>query len=83
MFTTKLLSGLKANRQRIESMNEKSLALATSLAPRIGYDLAAEIAKESFKTGKTVREIAVERRVLPLDELNKVLDLKRQTEPGV
>lgn len=83
MFAEKLVDGLKANSKRIESMNEKSLALATALAPKIGYDLAAEIAKESFKTGKTVREISLERKVLPKDELDRVLDLKRQTDPGI
>jgi fumarate hydratase class II len=82
-FATKLVEGLKANRTRIESLNERSLSLATVLAPHIGYDRAAEIAKESHRTGRTVREIAREWRVLPEAELERALDLRRQTEPGL
>jgi fumarate hydratase class II len=64
-------------------MNENSLSLATSLAPLIGYDAAAKIAKASFATGKTVREIAFEQEVLPKEQLEAALDLRRQTEPGI
>jgi fumarate hydratase class II len=83
IFADKLVRGLEADRERIASMNEASLALATALAPRIGYDRAAEIAKESWATGKTVREIATERKVLSPEELELALDLERQTRPGV
>jgi fumarate hydratase class II len=55
--------------------------MCTSLAPIIGYDKAAEIAKESFKTGKTVRQIAEEMRLLSPADLNKALDPKRMTSP--
>jgi fumarate hydratase class II len=64
-------------------MIEKSLAMATSLAPVIGYDAAAKIAKESFTTGKTVREVAKAHKVLPDERLNKILDPWRMTEPGM
>jgi fumarate hydratase, class II len=57
--------------------------MCTALAPEIGYDAAAQIAKESFATGKTVRQIARERKVLPEDRLNELLDPRRMTEPGV
>ncbi len=83
MFDEKLLRDLKANEARIESLNENSLSLATSLAPLIGYDAAAQLAKESYATGKTVRELAFEKQVLPEDQLEAALDLRRQTEPGV
>jgi len=82
-FSEKLVEGLRVNRARIEAMNETSLALATALAPHIGYDRAAEIAKESHRTGRTIREIAREWRVLPEAELERALDLRRQTEPGL
>jgi len=82
-FTDKLVRGLDANRAYIQGRVEQSLALATALAPAIGYDAAAAIAKESVASGRTVREIATERGVLPADELARVLDLRRQTEPGV
>ncbi len=58
------------------------MAMVTSLAPKIGYDRAAEIAKESARTGKTVREICREKKVLPEDELNRALDPVAMTEPG-
>jgi fumarate hydratase class II len=83
MFEEKLLRDLKANTERIAAMNENSLSLATSLAPLIGYDAAAKIAKESYATGKTVREIAFEHEVLPKEQLEAALDLRRQTEPGI
>jgi fumarate hydratase class II len=82
-FADKLVDGLSANEQQISSKNEASLSLATALAPKIGYDRAAEIAKESWRTGRTVREIARDRQVLPEQELERALDLRRQTEPGI
>ncbi|MBI2351478.1 MAG: aspartate ammonia-lyase, partial [Deltaproteobacteria bacterium] len=54
-----------------------------SLAPVIGYDAAARIAKESFATGKTVREVAKAHKVLPEEKLNKILDSWRMTKPGI
>ncbi|HUT55367.1 MAG TPA: class II fumarate hydratase [bacterium] len=81
-FADKLVAGLQADRARIADLNEKSLALATALAPVIGYDRAAEIAKQAYAAGKTVREVARDKKILPDDELDAILDLKKQTEPG-
>ena len=75
------VDGIEANRQRAAALVEQSLAMCTSLAPLIGYDKAAEIAKESFKTGKTVRQLALEKKLMPEAELNKALDPKRMTQP--
>ena len=77
------VDGLEANEERCRDLVEGSLAMCTSLAPIIGYDDAASIAKEAFKTGRTVREIASERQVLPADELERVLDPRGQTEGGI
>ena len=82
-FTEKCVVGIEANKERCEEMIEKSLAMVTALAPVIGYDAAAKIAKESFATGKTVREVAVAHKVLPEDKLKKILDPRRMTEPGM
>jgi fumarate hydratase class II len=49
----------------------------TALTPIIGYDLAAEIAKKAHKTGKSIREIALEAEILPEEELDKLLDPKK------
>ncbi len=81
MFTVKLLEGLRADRERIESLNERSLSLATALAPVIGYDMAAEIAKEAHRRGRTVLEVAMEKNVLREDELKRLLDPAGQTGP--
>ncbi len=83
MFAETCIDGIEARRERCAELVEKSLALVTSLAPKIGYDRAAEIAKESWKTGRTVRELARERRVLPEDELEEALDARRMTEGGI
>jgi fumarate hydratase class II len=82
-FTEKCVAGVEANKERCEEMIEKSLAMVTSLAPVIGYDAAAKIAKESFTTGKTVREVALAHKVLPPEKLAKILDPWRMTEPGI
>jgi fumarate hydratase class II len=82
-FTEKCVVGIEANRERCEEMIEKSLAMVTALAPVIGYDAAAKIAKESFTTGKTVRDVARAHRVLPEEKLQKILDPWRMTEPGI
>ncbi len=82
-FSEKCISGIAADVQRCNDMVEKSLAMCTALAPEIGYDQAAAIAKESYKTGKTVREIALEKKILSADRLNEILDPLRMTMPGV
>ena len=83
VFTEKCVTGLKADVERCREMIEKSLAMVTALSPRIGHDRAAEIAKEAYRTGKTVREVAREKGVLPPKELAKVLDPWKMTEPGL
>src|SRR5262249_37047647 len=63
------VAGITANRERCEELVERSLAMVTALVPKIGYDAAAEIAKESVKTGRTVRELVREKQLLPEAEL--------------
>ena len=82
LFVDKCLDGIEANRERAASLIERSLAMVTVLAPVIGYDAAADIAKESFATGRTVREICLEKKVVPADELERLLEPHSQTEPG-
>ena len=82
VFVDKCINDIQADRKRCGEMIEKSLAMCTSLAPIIGYDNAAAIAKEAFATGKTVREVAMAKKVLPEKELNKVLDPYSMTEPS-
>ena len=82
-FTEKCVVGIEANRERCEESIEKSLAMVTALAPVIGYDAAARIAKESFTSGKTVREVAKAHKLLPEDKLKTILDPRRMTKPGI
>ena len=82
VFREKCITGIRANVARCNELVEYSMAMVTSLAPIIGYDKAAEIAKESAKTGKTVRQICRERQILPEAELNKALDPVEMTKPG-
>ncbi len=82
VFAEKCVEGIEADKERCESMVEKSLAMCTSLAPLIGYDAAAAIAKKAYASGKTVREVAREQKVLPDDELDRALDPRSMTEPG-
>ena len=80
-FRTRCVDGIEVNRDRCSDLVERSLAMVTSLAPVIGYDRAAQIAKESAETGKTVREICHEWAVLPENELERALDPTGMTRP--
>ncbi|HVY39118.1 MAG TPA: class II fumarate hydratase [Polyangia bacterium] len=79
LFASRCVEGLEANEKRCTELIEQSLAMVTALNPRIGYDAAAAIAKESVKTGKTVRELCLEKKVLPPDELERLLDARSMT----
>jgi fumarate hydratase class II len=81
-FVDGCLSGIEVDRERAAGWVEQSLALATALVPAIGYDRATEIAKEAAATGRTVREVALARAVLPVEQLDRLLDARAQTEPG-
>jgi len=81
-FAAKCIEGIKANEERCKSLIEESLAMCTALAPEIGYEAAAKIAKDAYKSGKTVRQVAKEQKVLPDKRLAELLDPWRMTEPG-
>ena len=82
-FSRKCVSGITANEERCLELAEKSLATVTSLAPKIGYDKAAELAKRAMKEDKTVRQVAREMKLLPEAELERLLDLMAMTKPGL
>jgi fumarate hydratase class II len=81
VMVDKLLVGLTVNEERCRQLIEQSLMMVTSLAPKIGYEKAAALAKEAFATGKTIRDLCRERKVLPQAELDDALDPRRMTEP--
>ena len=64
-FAVRCVDGIAANKETCQGLIEKSLAMCTALAPAIGYEAAAAIAKESYRTGSTVREVARQKKVLP------------------
>ena len=82
VFRVKLLDGLKANKERAEGYVEKSISMATALNPYIGYEKAAAIAKESYQTGRTVRDIAYEKSGLTKQQVDEALEPRKQTVPG-
>ena len=79
VFAEKCISGLKANEARCRELIEQSLAMVTALAPTIGYDAAAEIAKEAHASGRTIRDLCLAKDLLPESELTALLDAEKQT----
>ncbi len=82
MFCEKCLDGLALNEAEATGTVEKSLMMCTSLAPVIGYDNAAKVAKEAFKTGETVREYVLRNQLVEPKQLSKLLDATSMTKPG-
>ena len=73
-FAEKCVKGITANKEKCSSYLEQSLALATPLVPFIGYDRAAALAKKAFDSNRTIREVALAERVLPEEELHRILN---------
>jgi aspartate ammonia-lyase len=82
-LTTRTVQGIEANREQCEFWVERSAALATALAPQIGYAKAADISKRSVKDGVLIRDLVKREHVLPDNEIDDVLDLRKMTEIGV
>jgi aspartate ammonia-lyase len=80
---TRCVDGIEADRQRCRELLDRSTAVATALNPYIGYARTAEIAKESVKTGKPIRELALERGLLDATQLDRILSVEAMTQPGV
>ena len=83
VFADKTVKGIEANEEQCEYWLERSAALATALAPQIGYARAAEISKRSVKENVLIRDLVKREKVLPDKEIDKVLDLRKMTEIGV
>jgi len=79
VFGDKCVARLEVDRARCAELVERSLMSATALVPRIGYDAAAEIAKEAHRTGRTIREVARGSTDLSEEELDRLLDIRGQT----
>jgi fumarate hydratase class II len=82
VFARRCVAGLEADVAKCEGNIENSLAMCTALAPVIGYDKAAKIAKIAYETGRTIRQVALESSGLDKTKLDQLLDARSQTEPG-
>lgn len=82
VFARRCVKGLEADPEKCRHNIEQSLAMCTALAPVIGYDQAAKIAKVAHESGRTVREVALETSGLKPEQVQELLDPVRQTEPG-
>ncbi|MCS7223858.1 MAG: class II fumarate hydratase [Armatimonadetes bacterium] len=82
VFAEKCIDGIVANREHMERVAGQNPILATALTPFIGYDKVAEVVKTALSEGKTIREVVRERNLLPEDQLDAVLEVRRLTEPG-
>ncbi|WP_129116532.1 class II fumarate hydratase [Halegenticoccus tardaugens] len=83
VFAERFVAKLEANEEHCAEQVERSMALATALNPTIGYDKAAEVAKEALKRDKSVREVVVEKGYLTEAEADEVLDPERMTHRGI
>jgi aspartate ammonia-lyase len=83
VLAEKTVKGMEANREQAEYWVERSAALATALAPQIGYARAAELSKQSVKENVLIRDLVKREKVLPDEEIDEVLDLRKMTEIGV
>jgi aspartate ammonia-lyase len=81
VFTEKCVNGITANKNRCDFYVQATVSLATALNPYIGYAKAAEIAKESVATGRSIIEIAREKKLLSDEQISEILDPARMTEP--
>jgi len=82
-FTESCINGIMANEARCRRYLEDSLGLVTVLAPYIGYNASAAIAKESVYSGRSIREIVLEQKLMTEEDLNQIMQPEHLTEPGL
>ena len=82
-FAERCVVGIEANESRALELVERNAIIVTALNPHIGYDAGARIAKQAVETGRPVRELVLEARLMTAEELDRALDLKRMTEGGI
>ena len=82
-FTKNCIVGITANKERCKAMVDNSIGVVTALCPYIGYKDAANLAKEALNTGRSVKDLILEKGIMTEDELVKVLDPYKMTEPGI
>jgi fumarate hydratase class II len=83
VFAERCVAGIEADVERCRAYAESSPSIGTSLNPYIGYEKAAEVIKESVKTGRSIREIVLERKLMPVEDLDRALDVLALTKGGI
>jgi fumarate hydratase class II len=83
LLADRCIAGIEADVERCRTFAEASPQIVTSLAPHVGYEVAAKVVKESLRTGKTVRQLVLEQQLVPEDRLDEALDVLRLTRPGL
>jgi len=83
IFAEKCVKGITANKEQCKYYVEHSAALATALNPYLGYDKVALLVKESLKTGKTIKSLVLEKKLMEKKKLNMILDPKNLTQPNL
>jgi aspartate ammonia-lyase len=82
-LTQRTIVGLRADADRARELLDRSTAAATALSPYIGYAATADLAKTAVATGRSLRELVLERQLLPADRLDAILSVSAMTQPGV
>ncbi len=82
-FASRCVAGIEANEDRARELLEKNPSIATALNPYIGYDRAAEVAKQAAREGVSVREVVERRRLIPPEKVDEALNVRNMTEPGI
>jgi aspartate ammonia-lyase len=83
VFSSLCIDGIMANETRCRAYAEGSMSIVTVLNPHIGYARAAEIAKEYLTSGKSIRQLILEKGIMTESQLDSILDLRQMTEPGI
>ncbi|PYZ93955.1 aspartate ammonia-lyase [Salipaludibacillus keqinensis] len=83
VFRDFAVEGIEANIEHCKSLVENSVGIITAINPHVGYETAARIAKEAITSNRPVREICIERGILSEEELDRILDPKEMTNPGI
>ena len=83
VFADRCVKGITANEERTQDLLEKNPSIATALNPFIGYDKAADVAKEAAREGVSVREVVQRHNLIDADKVDDALDVRKMTEPGL
>jgi aspartate ammonia-lyase len=83
LFAEHCIKGITVDKARAGELLEKSFAMLTALSPYIGYEAASDIAREANETGKTIREIALEKKLFTTEQLDIILSAVEMTKPGI